>query len=361
MRKILITGGAGFVGRHFCQYFLAHGDEVHCVDPIVPLTGGIDPQAGWPLFEPREYPHFHFHKEDCRLWFRRVTGGDFDYAFHLAAMVGGRDMIENNPLAVADDLSIDSSYWQWARVAKPAKTICFSSSAAYPVKYQRPQGYQLLKEDMIEFSTDIGMPDMTYGWAKLTHEYLARLAWQKHGLKSVTYRPFSGYGEDQDDAYPFPSICKRVLAHRAAKTINVWGTGDQMRDFIHITDCVRGVIGTMDKIDDGSAINLSTGIFTSFKQFVRTAARLTGFDPEVIGMSTKPEGVFARGGDTALQKKLGFTYSIDFEMGIKQALDYYAGQTTTPSKRHMVQMAGISPDASRGVEQREVSAIRSRN
>lgn len=324
MRKILITGGAGFVGRHFCRHFLEQGDVVHCVDPIVPLTGGIDPAAGWPLFDPRAYKNFHFHKEDCRLWFQRVQDTDFDYAFHLAAMVGGREMIENNPLAVADDLSIDSCYWQWARVAKPGKTICFSSSAAYPVKHQRPEGYHLLKESEIEFENEIGMPDMTYGWAKLTHEYLARLAFQKHGIKSVTYRPFSGYGEDQDDAYPFPSICKRVLANHGAKILNVWGTGDQMRDFIHISDCVRGVVTTMDRIDDGSAVNLSTGIYTSFKQFARMAARLSGYTPEVIGTSTKPEGVFARGGDTTLQKQLGFEYTIGFEAGVKRALAYHA-------------------------------------
>ena len=68
----------------------------------------------------------------------------------------------------------------------------------------------LLTEDMISFDLELGMPDMSYGWAKLTCEYLARLAYEKHGLKSVCYRPFSGYGEDQDDTYPFPSICKRA-------------------------------------------------------------------------------------------------------------------------------------------------------
>lgn len=323
MRKILITGGAGFVGRHFCDYFLRQGDEVHCVDSVVPLTGGIDVAKGWPLFEPREFKRFHFYKEDCRDYFRRVQDTDFDYAFHLAAMVGGREMIENNPLAVAEDLSIDSSYWSWAAKTKPGKTICFSSSAAYPIKYQRPEGYKLLSEDMIEIGGDIGMPDLTYGWAKLTHEYLAQIAFQKYGLKSVSYRPFSGYGEDQDDAYPFPSICKRVLAHHGAKKINVWGTGDQMRDFIHIDDCVRGVIHTMDQVNDGSAINLSTGIYTSFKQFARLAAQLTGFDPEVVGTSTKPEGVFARGGDTMLQKKLGFEAKITFHDGVQRALNLY--------------------------------------
>ena len=323
MRKILITGGAGFVGRHFCKHFLKNGDAVHCVDSVVPLTGGIDPARTWPLFEPRDFKNFHFFKEDCRDYFRRVKDTDFDYAFHLAAMVGGREIIENNPLAVAEDLSIDSAYWSWARETHPKKTICFSSSAAYPVKYQRPEGYRLLTEDLIEFENEIGMPDMTYGWAKLTHEYLARLAFQKHGIKSVSYRPFSGYGEDQDDAYPFPSICKRVLAQKGVARINVWGTGDQMRDFIHIDDCVRGVIHTMDQVNDGSAINLSTGIYTSFKQFARLAAELSGFKPEVVGLSTKPEGVFARGGDTQLQKKLGFEATIDFRAGVQRALNYY--------------------------------------
>ena len=137
MRKVLITGGAGFVGRHFVRHFLENGDEVHAVDCVAPLTGGIDPATGWPLFEPRDFSNFKFRREDCRDFFRRVRDTDFEYALHLAAMVGGRAMIENRPIAVADDLSIDAEYWQWAVVAKPAKTLCFSSSAAYPIKYQR--------------------------------------------------------------------------------------------------------------------------------------------------------------------------------------------------------------------------------
>jgi len=322
MKKILITGAAGFVGRHFTRHFLLAGDEVHAVDSIVPLTGGIDPDNGWPLFDPRSFQNFHFYREDCRDYFRRAKDSDFDYTIHLAAMVGGREMIERNPLAVAEDLAIDADYWRWAKETRPAKTICFSSSAAYPIKFQRENNYQLLTEDMIGLGDDIGMPDMSYGWAKLTHEYLARLAWQNHGIKSVIYRPFSGYGEDQDDAYPFPSICKRVLAHHGANVLTVWGTGNQMRDFIHISDCVAGVIATMDKIDDARAVNLSTGIYTSFKQFAKMAAQQVGYDPEVVGMSDKPAGVFARGGDTAFQKLLGFYPSIKFKAGIQKALIY---------------------------------------
>ena len=97
-----------------------------------------------------------------------------------------------------------------------------------------------------------------------------------------------------------------------------------MRDFIHISDCVKGVITTMDKIVDGSAINLSTGKLTSFKQFVKIASNIIGFNPVVFGTSDKPEGVFARGGDTSLQADLGFNYSISFEEGIKNALETYS-------------------------------------
>ncbi len=60
MKKILITGGAGFVGRHFVKHFLDAGDQVYAIDCIAPHTGGIDPQDGWPLFDPRQYANFHF-------------------------------------------------------------------------------------------------------------------------------------------------------------------------------------------------------------------------------------------------------------------------------------------------------------
>ena len=322
--KVLITGGCGFVGRHFCKYFLDAGAEIWVVDNIAPLTGGIDPSAGWPLYEPRDYVNFRYFGQDCRIFFEQNPDEKFDLVLHLAAMVGGREMIEANPLVVAEDLSIDSMFWLWASQARPEKIICFSSSAAYPISYQTIESHRLLSEDMISFGNFIGMPDMSYGWAKLTNEYLARLANERYGLNSICYRPFSGYGEDQDRAYPFPSICSRVISNLGAETIEVWGTGDQMRDFIHISDCVRGVMTTFEAFNDGSAVNLSTGKLTSFKSFVSIAASILGFSPEVLGTSKKPEGVFARGGDTALQKKLGFVASIDFEEGISRALKFFA-------------------------------------
>jgi GDP-L-fucose synthase len=106
----------------------------------------------------------------------------------------------------------------------------------------------------------------------------------------------------------------------------VWGSGLQMRDFIHIEDCVDGVLTTMDQVDDGDAINLSTGILTSFKQLAKLVANQVGYDPDIIAMSDKPEGVFARGGHTARQKKLGFTHAIELHEGIRRALAYLSAK-----------------------------------
>ena len=79
----------------------------------------------------------------------------------------------------------------------------------------------------------------------------------------------------------------------------------------------------MDKIDDGSAVNLSTGKLTSFIKFAQTTCDILGFDPKIEGSQSKPEGVFARGGDVTKQNKLGFKYSTELDDGIKKTLTYF--------------------------------------
>tara|TARA_A100001015_G_scaffold120577_1_gene133609 strand:+ start:1451 stop:2434 length:984 start_codon:yes stop_codon:yes gene_type:complete len=323
MKRVLITGGAGFVGRHFCKYFLDNKYEVVALDNIQKLTGAIHPKKKWPLFDPYDYKNFKFINIDCIEWFKKNKNKKFDYVLHLAAIVGGREMIENNPLAVAQDLTIDSKFWEWCVIARPKKILYFSSSASYPLNLQTKKFYRLLKEEDLNFNNNLGIPDYTYGWSKLTGEFLAKIAFQKHGIKSVCYRPFSGYGEDQDINYPFPNLCKNLILSEKKKIVQVWGDGKQMRDFIHIDDCVDGVIKTMDKINDSSAINLSTGIFTSFIDFIKLGKKITGFQFDIIRKKSKPVGVYARAGSITKQKKLGFQAQIKIEQGIKRGLEFY--------------------------------------
>jgi GDP-L-fucose synthase len=326
--KVLVTGGAGFVGRYLVHALLEKKWDVTVVDALVIGSGGISPFIGWPIYNPFDYENFTFINKDCRSFFKSETQMEFDMIFHLAAMVGGRLTIENDPLLVANDLSIDSDMWRWAAERKIARVINFSSSAAYPVKLQQSaEEIVVLSEDMINFDENLGMPDLTYGWAKLTSEYLGRIAWARYGIKNIVYRPFSGYGPDQDFSYPFPSICKRAIDGLNNNEFTVWGNGTQRRDFIHVKDCVDGVLMTYDKIEDGNALNLSTGIATSFIEFADLATGLLGYTPKIVVDESKPMGVISRVGDTNKQAMYNFKPNITFREGVKDALNYLMKST----------------------------------
>ena len=125
---------------------------------------------------------------------------------------------------------------------------------------------------------------------------------------------------------PFRASAKGSCAGKGESRIEVWGSGDQLRDFIHVEDCVDGVLRTMDRIDDGDALNLSSGIYTSFKEFARIAAETCGYHPEVVGISDKPSGVFARGGDTTKQQGYGFRFKTSFKEGIERVMAFFDRQ-----------------------------------
>ena len=139
--NILVTGGCGFVGRHLISELLkTNYNKVTCVDPIYKYTGGLNPNS-WPFINPKNYKNFKFLRQDCRHFFSK-NKNRFDKIYHLAAIVGGRMMIDYNPLAVAEDLAIDSSMWNFAKKNKKIKVINFSSSAVYPVTLQTKKKIQ---------------------------------------------------------------------------------------------------------------------------------------------------------------------------------------------------------------------------
>ncbi len=322
--RAIVTGGQGFVGRHLCTKLIQSGWDVTSVDSLVDGTGGMHPsQLSEDYLLSRR---FRFIQMDCRTYFAEEGRAEkFDVIFHLAAMVGGRLMIENRPLVVAQDLSIDAEMWQWAEKNIKQRVCYFSSSAAYPLEFQKQHGFKNLEESDIRWdSSSIGFPDLSYGWAKLTGEYLGSLALQKHGLETTIYRPFSGYGADQDLTYPFPAIVKRAIDFnsRLGTSFEVWGSGKQVRDFIHIDDCIDRILRTWNQVEPGVAINLSSGIGTNFMELARLALNACGKDEiEITALSDKPEGVFYRVGDTTLQKRLDPNGNLrSIKTGVEEAI-----------------------------------------
>ncbi|MBV9034798.1 MAG: NAD-dependent epimerase/dehydratase family protein [Acidobacteriaceae bacterium] len=261
----------------------------------------------------------------------RIELPAFDYVFALASIVGGRLKIDGDPLGVGVDLAIDALFFQWLarNKEKIGRVLYASSSAAYPINLQSRDGHIALREDMINFTSgNLGQPDMTYGWSKLTGEYLSHLAATHYGISVACVRPFSGYGEDQDLTYPVPAIAFRVA--RGDDPVTVWGTGEQGRDFVHIEDCITAMILAIERIRDGSGINIGTGRLTSFLEVARLFIKLDGREAEVKPEAGKPVGVQCRYCDPSeMERVLQWKPSISLEEGFARVLKAAHGRVAT--------------------------------
>lgn len=273
-----------------------------------------------------------FLKEDARYFIRGLlddqnyihkTYGlpitNFEDVFHFAAIVGGRAKIDGDPMMVALDLSIDAEFFLWICRQKPKRVLYPSSSAAYPVDLQTEADAIALSEADIDFKK-MGQPDMTYGWSKLTGEYLAHIAASYYDVSVTCIRPFSGYGEDQDLSYPVPAIARRAALKE--NPFEVWGTGKQGRDFVHIDDVMDCTLLAMDHITDGSAINIGSGKLTSFLEIIDVFTDFAGYKPDIKTLLDKPVGVHSRYANMEhVQDRLGWKPKISVREGMRRVYD----------------------------------------
>jgi len=343
--RILVTGGCGFVGRHLVDRLVREQrNEIWVIDD---LSTGLHP-ATWErprVVLSRTQPHrgaltFEAEESGSTIVFLHASVASvvqselqhhpgfglpelphFAEIYHLASVVGGRAMIDGDPLSVGIDLAIDSSVLLWAvRKGRPKRFLYASSSAAYPISSQRVGTAVALREEAISHDEGFMQPDMTYGWSKLTGEYLSRLAVERYGLSVAIVRPFSGYGEDQDVTYPVPAIALRVAARQ--DPVRVWGSGDQGRDFVHIDDCVEACVRACRTIHDGSAVNIGSGSLVSFRELAARMIAIEGYEAEVQGTDDRPVGVAQRYSDTArMRAVLRWEPAISLEEGLARVID----------------------------------------
>ena len=162
---------------------------------------------------------------------------------------------------------------------------------------------------------------MTYGWSKLTGEYLSRLCSKHYGIHIACVRPFSGFGEDQDMTYPVPAIGMRAV--NKEDPLIVWGSGKQSRDFVYIEDCIDAMLLASEKISDGSGVNISSGKPTTFIEIAQNYADIAGYSPSIKPLDNMPQGVFARYGDTEMSSKvLGWKPKTNLKDGLKIVFDH---------------------------------------
>jgi nucleoside-diphosphate-sugar epimerase len=289
----LVTGSAGFLGRHFTAALTATGHAVTAVDIDDPV-----------------------HPRDTRRFFD-TNQTRYDLVIHCAAVSPHRSAIDRTPLlAGACNLELDAAMFQWAADTRPGRVAYISSSAAYPRRWQEDDHDRIaLREEDVDFEYPIGEPDGIYGWVKLTGEKLANAYRQQGGTVTVV-RPFSGYGEGQTTDFPFGAFVHR--AHRREDPFTIWGDGTQVRDWIHVDDVVAGTLAAVDAEHDGP-INLCTGVGTSMEELAGLVCDAAGYSPAYELLVDAPQGVAYRVGDPTRLREI-YEPAVTLEEGVKRAL-----------------------------------------
>lgn len=292
--EALVTGSAGFLGRHMVRGFADAGYRVVGAD-IAHERGAWDA--------------LHLFKNEAHR---------FDVVVHCAAVAPHRSAIDGKAIAVgAGNLELDAAMFQWAARTRPGRVIYVSSSAAYPIDLQNDfaRACDLREADIRLDRFNIGTPDAIYGWVKLTGERLAA-AYRAQGGAVTIVRPFSGYGEDQSSLFPFGAF--RDRARRREDPFTVWGDGTQVRDWVHVDDVVGAVLAAVDKGVDGP-VNIATGVGTSMAGLAAMFAAEAGYSPRFEYLHDRPTGVAYRVGDPTLLNEV-YTPQVTLAEGVKRAL-----------------------------------------
>lgn len=304
-----MTGAAGFLGRHFTAELERRGWDVERCDLRMLIQPGRVEYANALLL---------FASSETR----------FDLVVHAAAWEPHRAAIDAKPAGHVYNQLLDAAMFNWAIRTGQGRVLYLSSSAAYPVDLQR-YGVEVtalgdawprylpslgaLSESAIDLAT-AREPDSTYGWVKLTGERLAVSA-RAAGLPVTVVRPFSGYGEDQAEDFPFGAFIGR--AKRGEDPFPLWNA-DAVRDWVHVDDVVNGALAVVESGTD-EPVNLCTGIGTSCGDLAAMVAKVAGYAPEFQPQGDKPAGVAYRVGDPTRLRKY-YTPRVTLADGIARAL-----------------------------------------
>jgi UDP-glucose 4-epimerase len=309
-RKVLVTGGASFIGSHLVEALLERGAEVRVADDF--SAGRREHLAGLAI------DLLEGDLLDQGVARRAVDG--VDVIFHLAADHGGRGYVDLHQSACASNLVLDGNLFRAAVDAEVGKVVYASSGCVYPnFRSEDPDEVLYLAERMAGPPFDA---DNMYGWAKLMGEMtLAHLA-DDGGLNAVSVRYFTVYGERGKEDHAVIAMIARAFLKQ--DPFVVWGDGRQIRNWTYVTDIIEGTILAAERIDDGSAVNLGTTERTSVLDAVKEVMAYTGHDAEIELHPEMPTGPMNRVADNHLAKELlDWEPEVPFDEGLHRTIDWY--------------------------------------
>jgi len=318
-RRVLVTGGSGFVGSHLVEMLLAAGARVTATgrraDP--PFLLGVLPQIRFLVGD----------LEDRR--FCRSALEEQDVVMHLAAQVGGVEYNQAHHASLfIDNMAPFLSLLDAAREVQVERMLVTSSACVYPRDPTIP---------IPEEEGRSGEPEPTnsgYGWAKRMQEYLGAAFAAQFGLPVAIARPFNAYGPRDDfspaTSHVIPALIRRVLADEDPLT--VWGSGNQTRGFLFVRDFCEGLMRTAEQYPEADPLNIGADEETSIRGLVELILSITGKHPEVRYDPSRPEGQPRRCCDTRkMERVLGWKPATPLAEGLRQTIQWYRDRPHDPS------------------------------
>ena len=314
-RKVLVTGGAGFIGSHVVEKLIERGATVTVLDNLQNGSlKNLDSYKG----------KFKFIKGDCidpKVSDKACAGQNI--VMNLAARVGGIDYNRRHQATMLrDNLLIGSVMIESARKAGVERFLVVSSACVYPRNCSVPTP---------EVEGFLDEPEPTnggYGWAKRMNEKSGFYYAEEFGMKVGIVRPYNCYGPrdhfDPDTSHVIPSLIKRIVD--GEDPVIVWGDGKQTRAFLFVTDLAELMINAIEKYPVPEPINLGTDEEISIKELVENILKITDKKYKIKFDTTKPNGSPRRNSDnTKARKEIGYAPRVALDEGLKKTIEWYRG------------------------------------
>lgn len=313
-RRVLVTGGASFIGSHLVDALVGREARVRVADNL--SSGKLENIRGH--IDQGRVEFLQIDLCDLREARRAVDG--IETVFHLAADHGGRGYVDLHQAACATNLALDGIVFMAAREAGVENVVYASSGCVYPNHLQTdPDQVLYLTEDLVRPPYDA---DNTYGWAKLMGELTLKAYHRDYGMKTASCRYFTVYGERGVENHAVIAMIARAFVGQ--DPFVVWGTGEQVRNWTYVVDIVAGTILAAEKIADGTAVNLGTMERVRVIDAVNEVLRYTGHKPRIELRPDMPTGPYNRVADNTLARKLlGWQPRVPFIEGLHRTIDWY--------------------------------------
>jgi GDP-L-fucose synthase len=301
-KRIMVTGGAGFLGKNVVKKL----EERGCKDIFVPLVEDYD----------------LVQMENVK---RAYKDGKSDIVIHLAAIVGGIGANRENPgKFFYDNLMMGTQLMEVGRQVELEKFVALGTICCYPKFTPVP----FKEEDLWN-----GYPEETnapYGLAKKMLLVQAQSYRKQYGFNAIFLMPVNLYGPgdnfDPRSSHVIPSLIKKCFdaIEEGKDEIIVWGTGRATREFFYVEDCAEAIVLAAEKYDKPDPVNLGAGFEISIKDLVKLIVELSGFKGKIKWDRSKPDGQPRRCLDTSKAKKeVGFKAKTDFKEGLKKTIEWY--------------------------------------